>query len=388
MKAKKSIEITTQAQVDSASPGRHHAGPGLYLLVAMDGQNRRWAFRFRKPSTGKPTEMGLGSAELVKLKEARELAFDYRRAVARDEDPIEKKREARRNKTTFGDMVEAFIAVKQPGWRNRKTCETMYHLLINHASRLADKPICLITPDDVEATVRPLFDQSVDMGKRTLSAISAVFDYAENKELVSRNPADWKHKMKGRFFHKRREPLNFTAMNYAEVPEFVRRLHHEQQHKTALSPFVIEFLLLTACRCNEVTGMQWSEIENKIWTIPADRTKRNRSHRVPLSQRAVALLEQQRERSTGEFVWQTTKGKPIANKTIYLYVVRTMKVPVTVHGFRASFRTWARAKQFMRDICELALAHKPRDLTEAAYLRDDALEERRPLMDAWAAYLG
>jgi integrase len=179
-------------------------------------------------------------------------------------------------------------------------------------------------------------------------------------------------------------------MEYAEVPEFIRRLRHEQQYTTALSPHVIEFLVVTACRLSEVTGMRWVELDldRKLWIIPAKRTKTNHEFWVPLSERAVALLRQQQKRSTGEFVWQTSKGKPIAQKTLYIHLTRRMKVSVTLHGFRASFRTWARNKMISTDeMCELALAHRPGPV-KRRYLRDEAVEERRIIMDAWAAFLG
>jgi len=368
--------------VAKALPGRHRAGPSLYLIVSADGQNRRWVFRFTKPSTRRVTELGLGSADVVTLAEARDRAHDYRRAVARGEDPIEQKREQRRTQITFAELASAYIAVKQPGWRSQSNWRNLRLLLNTYASPLATKIVSSITADDVEATVRSLWQRSPQQGRRTLSAIRQVFDYAMAMGHCPINPADW-WRMKHRFA--KGPPGNhFAALDYMKVPDFVKQLHIVQQRNTALSPYVIEFLILTACRSSEVVGMRWSEVDfdAKLWTIPASRTKAAREHRVPLSDRALALLIQRREVSDSEYAW------PLSIKAIYL-LTKNLAVGVTVHGFRSSFRDWSgNETNFDRVTCELALGHRAGDATELAYRRSDALAKRRALMDAWAAFCG
>jgi integrase len=382
------MRITTQASAQKAPPGRHNAGRGLYLMVSPDRQSRRWAFRYTKPSTRRVTELGLGNAALFTLAEVRDKVLDYRRDVAKGFDPVEAKREQRRLQITFAEMASAYVAVKCPGWRSESHYKTIRFLLNTYASSLATKHVSTITPNDVEAAVRLLWNRTPAQGKRALGAIRQVFDYAiAMGHRTANNPADWRI-MKYRFPNGTRGS-HYTAMDYANVPAFMKQLHRAQKRAWALSPCAIEFLILTACRANEVAKMRWEEIdwEQKVWTVPASRTKTAREHRVPLSHRALVLLKQQLQVSKGDYVWKSHKGRPIDGHALYVYLRRHMEVPVTIHGFRSSFRDWAgNETHFDRVTCELALAHKAGDATELAYRRSDALAKRRALMDAWAAY--
>ena len=378
------MRIATHINVHKAPLGRHNVAPGLYLIVTAHG--RRWAFRYTKPSTRRVTELGLGSATVLSLAEAREKALDCRRAVARGDDPIEQKREARRLQVTFAEMANAYLAIKQQEWRSDKSHHKTCLLLNTHASSLATKSVNVITSDDVETALRPIWTRSRTQGKRTQAAIYQVFELTISKGYrTSDNASDWR--IMKRRFPKVAPVRHFTTMDYMQVPAFVRRLHSAQERGGVLSPFVIEFLILTACRTNEVTRMRWEEIdwEQKVWTIPASRTKAAREHRVPLADRTLELLKLQTRK--GDYVWRGRKGQAINDRALYIYLIRSMKVPVTIHGFRSTFRDWAgNETTFDRVTCELALAHKAGDATELAYRRSDALEKRRALMDAWAIY--
>ena len=333
------MHITKQADVWAAPPGRHNAGTNLYLIVSKDGQWRRWAFRYIKPSTGKPTEMGLGSAELITLAEAQDKAFEHCRTVAKGNDPIEEKRKQKRLQITFAEMASAYITIMRPSWRSESYYSTMRRLLNLYASSLATKTISTITSDEIETAVRPFWNRSVVTGKHTLDAIRQVFDLAMAKGHCTTNPADWRL-MKRRFPY-RHKVKHFNAMIYREVPSFfVPELRSRQQRDAALSPYVIEFLLLTVCQANEVCRMKWDEInfQAKVWTVPASRTKADREHRVPLCDRALELLEQRRQNSKSNYVWTSRKGRPITGKAIYLYLVGVMRIKATIHGFRSTFR--------------------------------------------------
>jgi integrase len=333
--------------------------------------------------------MGLGSAELVTLAEARDKALDFRRAVGKGLDPVEAKREQRRLRITFAEMASAYIAAKRPGWRSESHYKTIRFLLNTYASSLATKHVSTITADDVEAAVRIVCNRAPAQGKRALGAIRQVFDYAiAMGHRTANNPADWRI-MKYRFPNGPRG-RHYTAMDYAHVPAFMKRLHRAQKRDWVLSPYAIEFLILTACRANEVAKMRWDEIdwEQKVWTVPASRTKTAREHRVPLVDRALVLLKQQLHVSKGDHVWKNHKGRPIDGHALYVYL-RRMEVPVTIHGFRSSFRDWAgNETNFDRVTYELALAHRAGDATELAYRRSDALAKRRALMDAWSQFCG
>jgi integrase len=223
-------------------------------------------------------------------------------------------------------------------------------------------------------------------------AIRQVLDYAiAMGRLTGNNPADWRI-MKYRFPNGA-PGRNYTAMDYANVPAFVKRLHRAQERNTALSPYVIEFLILTACRASEVAKMRWDEIdwEQKLWIVPASRTKSARKHRVPLVDRALVLLKQQLHVTDGNggHVWESHTGKSINGYALYRYLTRDMKEPATIHGFRSSFRDWAGdMTHYARNDIEECLAHAVGNAVERAYRRSDALAKRRVIMQAWADYIG
>ena len=174
-------------------------------------------------------------------------------------------------------------------------------------------------------------------------------------------------------------------MPYEHVAAFIGRLR-ESDSLTALA---LEFCILTAARSGEVLGMRWSEVdlEKKVWTVPAHRMKAGREHRVPLSERAVAILKPLAEIKTGDFVFPgQRKNRPLSDRAMRM-MLRRMKADGTVHGFRSSFRDWAgNESHFPREVVETALAHVVGDAAEQAYRRSDALEKRRKLMEAWASY--
>jgi integrase len=201
------------------------------------------------------------------------------------------------------------------------------------------------------------------------------------------NPARWKGHL-AQLLSKRQKLTrgHHAALPYAEVPDFVARLHEQ----TGLAALALEFTILTAARSGEALGAKWSEIdvEEKLWTVPAGRMKGSREHRVPLSNRALTALARARKLQTNDYVFPgQNRGRPLSGMSMEM-LLRRMKVEsATVHGFRSSFRDWAGDKtSFPREVAEAALAHAIGDETEAAYRRSDALAKRRKLMDAWAAY--
>ena len=175
-------------------------------------------------------------------------------------------------------------------------------------------------------------------------------------------------------------------MDFAKVPAFITKLRNRQ----SMAAIALKLCILTAARSGEILGMRWTEVDldNKLWTVPADRMKAGREHRVPLSARAIAILKKLNEVRQGEFVFPGQKpGKPLSNMAMEM-VLRRMKIDdATVHGFRSSFRDWAgNESAYPREVAESALAHVVGDQTEQAYRRGDALEKRRKLMNDWASY--
>jgi integrase len=385
------VKDWTVKQVQGAAPGRHRVSASLYLYVSPDGHNRRWIFRYTKPATGRVSETGLGSADVVTLAVARAKVFEARRLVARGADPVEQRRSARTAVMTFTSVAADYLAVKARTYRNANSIKNEQLLLLTHAGDLGPKPIADIGTAHIDAALRPLWLASPHQAKRALAACLRVVRYAKAKGLTTTSAADIREDMAHLLPRVNGVKRHFTATPYDQIPEFVCRLRGAQAQGDALSPAVIEFIVLTAARENEVCGMQWSEIDwqEKVWAVPTERMKAGREHRVPLSDRALELLARQRDTvDRGEYVWPGRNGYgPVTGKAVYRYLTESMNVKATVHGFRSSFRDWCgNETHFDRVSVELCLAHRAGDSTELAYRRSDAIDKRRVILQAWADY--
>jgi integrase len=217
--------------------------------------------------------------------------------------------------------------------------------------------------------------------------IERVLNAAKAKGFrVGENPAAWRGHLENLLPRQKKLARgHHAAMHYAEVPAFVARLRQRE----ALAAMALEFAILTATRSGEVLGARWSEIDlgAKVWTVPPERMKAGREHSVPLSKSALTILRKATDAKVSNFVFPGQQsGRPLSVMAMDM-ILRRMKEPVTVHGFRSSFRDWAgNETHFPRELAEHALAHVIGDKAEQAYRRGDALEKRRKLMDAWAAY--
>ena len=274
------------------------------------------------------------------------------------------------------------------GFRNEKHKAQWKSTLQTYAGSLRSKSVDAIGTDDVLAVLKPIWTVKAETASRVRGRIEKVLDAAKAKGFRNgENPARWR----GHLDHLLPRPSKLArghhaAMPYEDVAGFIANL----QKREASAAVALELCILTAARSAEILGMQWSEVEldKKIWTVPADRMKAGREHRVPLSPRAVAILHQLDALRADEFVFPgQARNRPLSNMAMEM-VLRRMKIEnATVHGFRSSFRDWAgNVSNFPREVVETALAHVIGDKAEQAYRRSDALEKRRKLMDEWAAY--
>jgi integrase len=374
----------TARKVETAKPGKYSDGGNLYLIVSETGA-RKWVLRFTW--RGRAKEMGLGSASSVPLADAREKAAGARRKIAQGLNPIdERKRDG--GIPTFGEMADDVRETLSAGFRNEKHKAQWKSTLETYASPLRAKPVDTIATDDVLAVLKPIWTMKAETASRLRGRIEKVLDAAKAKGFRDgENPARWR----GHLDHLLPRPSKLArghhaAMPYEHVAPFIAKL----RERDATSALALELCILTAARSGEILGMRWSEVDlnRKIWTVPADRMKAGREHRVPLSPRAFAILRKLEKLKTGEFVFPgQTRNKPLSNMAMEM-VLRRMKIEnATVHGFRSSFRDWAgNVTSFPREVTETALAHVIGDKAEQAYRRSDALDKRRKLMDAWAAY--
>jgi integrase len=377
-------KLTARAAA-TTKPGRYGDGDGLWLVVSKTGA-RKWAYRFSW--SGKVTEMGLGSADVVSLAQARSLRDEARKMLASGRNPIEARREAGRVIPTFGALADELLEAKQPEWRNAKHAEQWRWSLQVACALLRDKAIDAIEVSDVLAVLKPMWLEKPETASRLRQRIEAVLNAAKARGYRSgENPAAWRGHLEHLLPKRQRLTKgHHAAMDYRDVPNFIQRLRSEDY----VSARALEFCILTAARSGEVFGARWPEIDfaGKVWAIPKERMKAGRDHRVPLSVRAMELLEQLFKVRTGSVVFPSPRGdRPLSHIAMQKVLSRLCVESATVHGFRSSFRDWAgHETSFPREIAEQALAHRLGDAAELAYKRGDFLEKRRELMEAWARY--
>lgn len=336
--------------------------------------------------------MGLGGLSSVPLAKARVRAADARALVADGINPLDAKR-ASEAVPTFGEMADAVVTALGPQWRNEKHRAQWSATLTTDAASLRSIRVDRVETADVLATLKPIWSAKPETASRLRGRIERVLDAAKAKGFrEGENPARWR----GHLDHllPKRQKLtrgHHAALPFADVPTFIADL----RARNATAALALEFLILTAARSGEVRGATWAEIDTnaKVWTVPASRMKAAREHRVPLSTSALAVLEKVRALSGGQpeaKVFPGLKsGSSLSDAAFNALLLRMgiNRAKVTPHGFRSSFRDWAgEASTFPRELAEAALAHVVGDQTERAYRRGDALEKRRKLMDAWAAF--
>jgi integrase len=368
-----------------AKPGRHSEGGGLYLVVEKSG-SKRWAFLFRQNS--RLREMGLGGLNSVPLAMARQLAADCRKTIARGGDPIAKRNASAHAVPTFGAFADKFLETQGPGWRNEKHRAQWAMTLREYAAPIRRKPVDAIKTEDMLGVLKPIWTAKPETASRLRGRIEQVLDAARAAgHRTGENPARWKEHLQ-QLLPKRQKLTcgHHAAMPYEKVPAFIDAL----RDRPSVASLALEFLILTAARSGEALGTTWPEIdlEAKVWVVPSNRMKSHREHRVPLSDRALAVLAEAKKVQTAEFVFPGRRPRrPLSGMAMEM-VLRRMKIEdATVHGFRSSFRDWCGDKTtFPREVAEAALAHATGDETERAYRRGDALAKRRELMDAWARF--
>ncbi len=365
--------------------GRYADGNGLYLVVDPSGA-KRWILRTMVQ--GRRRDIGLGSLRLVSLGEAREAARTHRKLARDGGNPLAERRRARAVIPTFEDLARTVHGQHKAGWKNAKHGEQWITTLKTYAfPALGNVPVDQIGTPEVLRALAPIWLPKPETARRVRQRIGTVLDYAKAAGYRSGgNPVEGIAKALPRQPDRRD---HHAAMPYTEVAGFVSRLQAEEGG-TGVA-LALEFLILTAARTGEVLGAKWSEIdlEQGTWIIPDNRMKAGREHRVPLTARAVELLQAaQALGKKSEFVFPgRTSTRPMSNMA-FLMLMRRLNIDYTVHGFRSSFRDWASERTgFSREICEAALAHMVKDRTEAAYRRGDLFEKRRELMTGWAAYV-
>lgn len=374
--------------VATAAPGRHADGGGLYLLVKPTGA-RSWLFR--ATFKGRRRDFGLGGFPEVSLAKARDKADALRAQLDDGKDPVAERAKAKAAGLTFRQAAKAYIDAKGHEWRNDKhrrqwtqTLETYAHPV------LGDLDVADIETTHVLAVLEPIWATKTETARRTRQRIEAVLNYAKAiKARTGENPAAWQGNLDAALAAPKKvsRPKHHAALPWKEVGAFYVALA-EQKGMGALA---LRFAILTAARSGEVRGAAWDEIDldERTWTIPAERMKAGRPHRVPLSDAAIEVVRFARLHGAAKHATLVfpgdRAGKPLSDMTLTGVLRRMGRDDLTVHGFRSTFRDWvSEATSFGRDIAEAALAHVVGDETEAAYRRGDLFAKRRKLMAHWA----
>jgi len=375
------------------TPGYYADGDGLYLQVTASGA-KSWVLRFMLNKRAR--EMGLGSTSDYSLAEARERAKKYRQLLNEGIDPIEYRRAEREKnlmvtaqRKTFEECAHEYHKLHASGWKNVKHADQWINTLTTYAfPEFGKKDVSSVSKADILRVLEPIWTTKAETASRVRQRIRAVLDWAAARDYRhGHDPHMWDQVAQSLPKTKDiKKSQHFAACPYTAIYEALGSIKASNAGTTVKNAF--EFIILTAARSGEVRGAQWSEIdfEGKRWIIPAERMKAKKEHRIPLSPRAMEILEAQKGKHT-ELIFPSDKGKPYSDMT-FTMALRRLGHEFTVHGFRSTFRDWAAEQTaFPREVCEAALAHvSAKDATEAAYFRSDLFEKRRQLMEAWATY--
>jgi integrase len=385
------------AMLRSTRPGLYADGGGLYLQITEaknGGVNRSWLFRY-KAGKDRDRWMGLGATHTISLAEAREAALQCRKARLAGIDPIAQRDKQRAGEAqasakvvTFGEATAAYVRAHAASWRNAKHATQWPASLRKYVfPTLGSVPVSAIDTPLVLKCLRPVWERIPETASRIRGRVEAVLDWCGAAGYrQGENAARWS----GHLEHllpspgKTKPAQHHAAMAVAEVPAFMAALRAQQ----GTAARALEFAILTAARSGEVFFADFSEIEGDIWIVPAERMKRGRAHEVPLSKRALEIIEQMRAQRSGDFVFSGRDGQKPLGQTGLRHVLKQLgRRDLTVHGFRSAFRDWAGDHTaFPREVAEAALGHAIGDKVEAAYRRGTALEKRRKLMEAWARF--
>ena len=387
-------KLNAMAVARAKRRGYYGDGGGLYLQVSDSGA-KSWVFRFK--DSGKLREMGLGPLHTIGLAEARERAQDCRRKRLDGLDPIEARKAQRMaakldaaKAMTFKACAERYIASHKAGWRNAKHAAQWTATLETYVyPSFGGLPVQAVDVGLVMKAVEPIWAEKPETAGRVRGRIEAILDWAKSRGYrEGENPARWRGHLEN-LLPKRskvRRVEHHAALPYPEIGTFMTELRQQE----GVAARALEFAILTAARTGEVIGARWSEINiaEQLWTIPAERMKGGREHRVPLSDAALAIVRSMAEIRQGDFVFPGGKtNRPLSNMAFLMLLRRMGRSDLTAHGFRSTFSDWcAEQTNFPAEVREMALAHAVGDKVEAAYRRGDLFEKRRQLAEAWATY--
>jgi len=398
-------KLTLALAAKVKTPGLHRdkgegAARGLYLqirpLARGNGFAASWLYRYAAPATGKLRWMGLGPLDCVTHADAREMARTARAGVKRGHDPIETRRAERARlradqakAITFKVAAEKYIAAHEAGWRNEKHRQQWKASLETYAFPILGKqPVASVDTALVLKVLEPIWSVKAETAGRLQQRIARVLDWAKARGYrVGDNPARWTAHLEALLPARRtgKSAKHHPALPYAEIPAFMSDLRqHQGQSARAL-----ELLILTVLRTGELIGGKLTEIdlEAKVWTVPAERMKAGREHRVPLSDRAIEILKALPREKDNPYIFIGGRAGGHLSNMAMLAFMKHFRPEYVPHGFRSTFKDWvSETTNHPGIVSEMALAHTIPNRVEAAYRRGDLFEKRRRLMRDWERY--
>ena len=392
------ITDTKARNIQPADPAIPHGNiTGLALHPSSTKGHGKWVLRYVSPVTGKRRNAGLGSYPEVTIAEAGKRASAMRLELGDGRDPLEEKTkiEERPKIPTFEEAARTLHKDLLAGWKNPKHGQQWINTLIEYVfPKLGGMLLHEIQPGDVAEVLKPIWLTKAETASRVKQRIHVVLAWDWAHGHCQSNPVDVVGHLLAQQPGKATRTQHHPAMPWREVPEFVQN-QLRPGNRPEVSRTLLEFVILTACRSGEARGMTWDEVDfkDKVWSIPAERMKARVSHRIPLSPRAMAILQMQKDQHE-TFVFPSIRDQVELSDMAITSVLRRLKAHsdtpgriATAHGFRSSFRDWCSENGYSRDLAERSLAHTIKDKVEAAYHRTDLLEQRRDLMNAWEAFV-
>lgn len=388
------LRLSQKEVLNKRKPGYYPDGGGLYLQVSDSG-SKSWLFRF--VLNGKERQMGLGPFHTVTLADARAAAVECRKLLLAKIDPIEARNAKQAGEAlnaartiTFNECATAYIKAHRAGWKNAKHADQWTNTLETYCGpKFGALPVQGVDTGLVLKALEPIWTAKPETASRVRGRIESVLNWATSRGYrTGDNPARLRGHLDNLLpaISKRRRVQHHPALPYVELGEFMAGLRKQE----GIAAKALEFLILTAARTGEVIGATREEfdLDAALWTIPADRMKAEKEHRVPLSPRTVAIVREIQKTHKGDFVFPGgKKDKPLSNMAMLALLERMERDDLTVHGFRSTFRDWASERtNYPREVCEMALAHAVSDQVEAAYRRGDLFEKRRRMMAEWAKF--
>jgi integrase len=375
-------------------PGMYADGGGLYLRVA-EGGSKQWIFRY--VTNGRLRDMGIGPEHTLTLAEARERATEARKLRLDGVDPIAHKHAQRAalqaaaaKAMTFRQCAEGYIKDNEAEWTNAKHRYEWATTLSRYVYPvLGELPVATINTPLVLKVVKPLWERAPETASRVRGRIENVLGWATvHHYRTGDNPARWRglleHALPARA--KVAKVKHHAALPYAQAGAFMAKIRQDIR----VAARCLEFIALTAARVSEANVATWDEIDfvNRVWTVPAERMKADKEHRVPLSTAALVVLEAMRAIRHSDYIFPGQRNAhAVGANSVLRFAKEAAGIDITTHGLRSTFRDWAaECTSFPREVAEMSLAHTISDAVEAAYRRGDLFEKRRQLMQAWADY--